>query len=306
MPERAQNGRPVPGTAGAWLALAAAAGTGALGTVELLFLLAPLAVVPVGFRLAGPGRWTLALRPYAALLAPAAFFLGPGLPAAALALPWVAVTALAGLEGLRRLGRAFPFRAAPGLETAGFLYLPVGGAALLAHRLGFTPLGFPEQIILLTAVHFHFTGFATCLLAAQAARRLEGAGRGWRALSAAVASGLVLGPPALAAGFVFSPELKLVSALGVAGSVALLAVLQVGTLPRVRGAVPRFLLGVSAGAVLAGMALAVAFEVGEFTRTLWLGIPFMAATHGALNGPGFALCGLLAWALERPPEARGC
>jgi hypothetical protein len=50
----------------------------------------------------------------------------------------------------------------------------VGGAWLVASRLGMRPMGIQEPIGLLTAVHFHFAGFATAMIAAAMLRFVEG------------------------------------------------------------------------------------------------------------------------------------
>jgi len=48
--------------------------------------------------------------------------------------------------------------------------LAVGGAWLVASRLGMRPMGIQEPIVLLTAVHFHYAGFATATIAAATLR----------------------------------------------------------------------------------------------------------------------------------------
>src|SRR5436190_12388015 len=71
-----------------------------IGTIEKLFLLGPLVVIPLGLELLGaPGGGALP----AAILTAAAFFLERGWLAATLTIPWLIVVALAGIDGLRRL-----------------------------------------------------------------------------------------------------------------------------------------------------------------------------------------------------------
>jgi hypothetical protein len=66
------------------------------------------------------------------------------------------------------------------------LYLPIGGAWLVASRLGIQPLGFGDTIVLLTAVHFHFAGFAAPVLAGLAGRTVAA---GTRSVERGVAGG---------------------------------------------------------------------------------------------------------------------
>src|SRR5262249_32678785 len=79
----------------------------ALGPFELLFLLAPVAVVPLGLgllvRASGAGRpWRLAgrLQPWAAAAVVLSFLIGHrGLAAGVLAVPWLALTLLVAAGG---------------------------------------------------------------------------------------------------------------------------------------------------------------------------------------------------------------
>ncbi len=297
------------GAAWAVLFAAAAAGRVTLGTIELLFLLAPLVIVPLGLAVAATlesnarlerlHRTLCFAQPFGAALAVASFWFAPGVRAGALAGVWLLVCALVGLYGLARLVRGAWRRADEACFAAGLLYLPIGGAWLLLSRLGHMPMGFQEPIVLLTAVHFHYTGFAAPLLAGAAGRALarRPASALLRALFRFVALGVIAGPPLVAAGFVLSPALKFFSALVLAASLCALALITLAIVPAFRHRPAQVLLAISAASVVAGMLLALVYAVGEFRGHLLISIPWMAATHGILNGPGFALCGLLGWFL---------
>jgi hypothetical protein len=62
------------------------------------------------------------------------------------------------------------------------------------------------------------------------------------------------------------------------------------------------LLGISAVSLAIAMTLVGIYTVGEFTGQYWLVLPQMARFHGTINALGFALCGLLGWALVRDLE----
>ncbi len=290
----------------AWLGVAA---LGRPGLIESLFLLAPLIAVPLALRLIACDSPSLALRaamalqPGAAGLAAASFFLPAGPAAAGVAAPWALVTALLGLTGLLRLPRVFREDFGSFLGTAAMLLVPVGGAWLVASRAGRPLGGFPEPIVLLTAVHFHFTAFAGPILTA-AAGRAAATKPIMRAVFRGAGLGMVFGTPLLAAGFVFSPVLKLVSALALVVAFTGTALLQLRAIPAVEGRLPRALLAVSAACVVAGMALEAVYEIGFFTGRAWISIPEMARTHGILNGLGFVLGGLLAWTLDERSAAK--
>lgn len=222
-----------------------------------------------------------------------AFFLPTGPWSGLLTLPWAALCAILALAGLFSLALRDDGLGAPQLLiAAGFQFLQVGAAWLFASRWGLGPMGFTEPIVLLTAVHFHFTGFAGSLVAAAASLRIRAPGRA--PLLAAAALGMVLGTPLLAVGFVFSPSLKFAASLLLAASFAGLAALTLASLPALARPA-RALLGVSSASVLAGMALAAAYSVGELRGAATIELSWMPLTHGVLNGLGFCLCGLLGW-----------
>ncbi len=186
--------------------------------------------------------------------------------------------------------------------AAAFFYVCVGGVWLVLSRLGVTPMSLPKQIVLLAAVHFHFTGFALPVFAAATCRasRISGPpqarlGRfGFRFVGA----GIICGPLFLAAGnLLVVPILKMVGALLLTfASFGLIAML-IPVLPTVRSRAARALLGAAAISLLVGMTLVGVYTVGEYTGQSWLLIPEMARFHGTVNALGFALCGLLGWTL---------
>jgi hypothetical protein len=79
-------------------------------------------------------------------------------------------------------------------------------------------MGFQEPIVLLTAVHFHFAGFAAPLMTLAAAGTVEKASILKRRFFHIVVAGILAGPGLLAAGFLIGPHSKLAAALLVAGS----------------------------------------------------------------------------------------
>ena len=140
-----------------------------LGLIELVFLLAPLVVVPLGLDLAerlSMGRsdciriklpgW---MRFPAALCVTASFWLAPGIGALTLVLPWFGLGCWLGFGALFSIVRGQVTTLKAACVTTAFLYLPIGCSWLVASRGGFAPMGFQEPIVLLTAVHFHFAGF---------------------------------------------------------------------------------------------------------------------------------------------------
>ncbi|HKV63224.1 MAG TPA: YndJ family transporter, partial [Candidatus Acidoferrum sp.] len=181
------------------------------------------------------------------------------------------------------------------------LDLAVGGAWLVASRLGSRPMGIQEPIGLLTAVHFHYAGFATAMIAA-ALLQFTSQHEQHRWLSWLV--GIVVTMPIIVAlGFVISPQLKLGAAALFSAAVAVLAVVLRASAKRLDSGTARVLFHVASASVFAGMVLSTAYAVADFRGSDVLPIPQMARTHGILNAVGFCLPGLLGWLVEFAPDS---
>lgn len=297
----------------AGLALLARVGAVKIGAIELLFLFAPLVIVPLGLelrrRVAGQNFHGVQFaQPFMAGLAVAAMLLPPGRWAGSLACGWLALCVwAAGDRVIRSLLAAgtdasYPLRSTLvrwALAFAG-VDLVIGGAWLVASRLGMRPMGIQEPIGLLTAVHFHFAGFATATIAAATLKYAERRG-GLRRVRWVVP--FVIGMPFLvAAGFVVSPALKMGAGIAFSISVMVLAIfIRACSLEMEENVVARRMLQIAAAAIFAGMVLSGAYAVTDFLGSDVLPIPQMARTHGVLNGVGFGMFGLLGWLLQWDP-----
>lgn len=296
-----------------WVGVAVLAriGVAPLGAIELMFLFAPLVIVPLGMelgRVMGSDtpltRFARRIQPLAAALAVVALWLPPGRVAGGLACLWMVVCLSMTIAAIIDLSSLVKSR--PDSNTHSTIHritlavarldLSVGGAWLVASRLGLRPMGIQEPIGLLTAVHFHYAGFATAMIAAAmlqfAAQRQE-----YRWLRWLVA--VVIGMPFIVAlGFVISPQLKLGAAAVFSAAVAGLAVVLRSCAKRLESGTARVLFHVASVTVFAGMVLSTAYAVADFRGSDVLPIPQMARTHGILNAVGFCLPGLLGWLVE--------
>jgi hypothetical protein len=295
--------------AGLWLLLVVLNHTGSfvVGEIAFLFLLAPLAIIPLGLLLlrlfSGKAQtdstfeMACRLQPVGALFAVGSFFLAPGMTAGALATGWFVICLLLAASGVRMIVNRH-LRHLPGAcIIVSLLYLPVGGAWVVASRLGLSPMGFTEPIVLLTAVHFHYAGFAAPLLALGTARTLTASGR-WRyAVFKPIVFGVLSGPALLAAGFIIGPKVKFTAAIIVALSEAGLALGMLAAVRSIQNGAARVLLVASSASALFGMTLAGRWALGEYPRQPFLDLARMARFHGATNALGFVLCGLLAWVM---------
>ena len=253
--------------------------------ISLLLLLAVLVFVPLALglvaaghpaRLAGGWRLAVRMQPFGAAAVVAAFILPAGVAAGVLALSWLLFAGIVALLGVMRLFAQDGRDPAELCITMSMLLLPIGGFWLVMARFGVRPLGFGDTIVLLTAVHFHYAGFALLLLAGLAGRRLRvGVPLSWRSFRL-IAAGLIAGVPLVALGITFSRVLEILAVLLLASSV---------------------LLALSALASIATMLLAAGYAGGSIVG-LALTIPQMVLAHGAVNAFGLVLCGLLAWTIE--------
>jgi hypothetical protein len=270
-----------------------------LGIIEVLFLLGPWVVVPLGTGFLRGGRdsvlggvldWVLFL---AAGLTTFSFFLDDRITAAWFAGAWLLVCAGFAGEGLRRFVTAGTTSFTQFCFAVGEGYLLVAGTWLVASRAGISLSGFHEPIVLLTGVHFHFAGFASAVLAGLTYERLRHSK--WVSLLRIALLAVVCGPGILGLAFLFGPKAKLIAAVMIAlGQLGLAAaMIRVGVVAKTGSG--RWLLFVAGASVAAGMVLAAVWAIGEYPLQAFVNIRQMAEFHGVLNAVGFAVCGLLAW-----------
>ena len=268
----------------------------------VLLLLSPFVLFPLGLRLAanetvGPdapivrtlSRATIPL----ALTAAVSFVPDQGWLAALVSVPWLVFTTLIALAGL---GRALSRRTLlePGFGAdAGLMFVVVGGAWLTISRAGLNPLGFSDAIVQLTAVHFHYAGFALPIVAGFAASRL---GR-----TDVIPNAVIIGVPLTAAGITAGGWLEWVAAttMAVAGLATAGLLIRCGI--NARG-LARLLIVTAGLALGAGMSLAIGWAWAMRFGWNFLGLESMAATHGSLNALGFGLLGLIGLNMVELPK----
>ena len=265
--------------------------------IELLLLLAVWVLLPLGLALL-PGRprgKSISLPSWieipAALFVTGSFLFDPGVAAALLAGSWLIVCAVCLLDGTLRLIESQLKSLPQFCFAAGEAYLVVGGAALVLSRLGLRPMGFQEPIVLLTAVHFHFAGFLSAVLAGLTYDRLRATR--WAKPLRAPLLGVVLGPGLLGLAFLIGPKLKLFAALLIVIGQFGLAVAMSRAALIAESFFSRSMLMTSAVSVVAGMSFAAAWAFGEYPLHPFLDLDRMARVHGVLNAVGFGACGLL-------------
>ena len=265
-----------------------------IGTIEKLFLLGPLVVVPLGLQLAGVDYpWSLLIAAVGVVIS----FLSPtGMVAGMLVVPWLMMGLCVAVTRLWRVRTCF---SAPTQHlgeisrVVAMIGLVVGGVGLLQSRCGMEPLGFREPLVLLVAVHFHFAAFVTPLMAAEVLERMRKESRKLRLVLATCA---LAGSPLLAMGYVLHVRaLRLTGAALLVAALVMMAGWVLWNLRRIQPLTARFLLGGSAMSAVVAMVYAGIYALADFLGAVWIAIPQMARTHGMLQAIGFSACGLLGW-----------
>lgn len=297
----------------AWVALLfAPVETALLKQITRLLWLAILVIFPLGLSLTGspekipsiPHKVAIFLQPFAAAIVVTSYFLPKGVLAGTFAIVWLPLTLFAAGHGLHQLRErgwraAFNHPAETCLSLAP-LYLPIGAIWLLASRMGIEPFGFVEPIVSLTAIHFHYAGFAAPVLCGLAGIH-AGTMKSWqKGLYCVITVIVMLGPALVAVGITFSRVVEgaagVILALGYTGLALFTLGWVIGT---VNGMIPRVLLGISSLAAIVTMLAAAGFALRDTGILVALSIPQMVMVHGWGNALGFVLCGLLGWGLHR-------
>jgi hypothetical protein len=246
-----------------------------------ILLLAPLVIVPRLIPLLPPRRWVARFGGWTSVLAALplliAFSLPTGPLAAAFAMPWLALafvgTVAAILDGLSQLPSILHPANLPvlGIDVA-LGFWGVAATFAMVERLG-VDTGFSPVIVLLTATHFHFAGFALLGLAS-----LLASSRRW--LHASVL-GLIIGIPLTALGFVLgSDPIDAVGAFIVGLSGIGVAVALTAGRPSELSA---WLSRAAGVALLVGMPMGIAWSIAILTGQSFLDLDAMIRTHGVLN-----------------------
>ncbi len=282
--------------------------------IERLLMLAVLVFVPLALSLVAakescpPFSYAIRLQPIGAALVVVSFFVRTSLLAGAATLVWILTTFFVALFGLWRLWQRWKTSASifPLEELcidAGLAYVVVGSGWLLLSRLGLNPMNFSDNIVLLTAVHFHYAGFSAPILTGLAGRSIQSGI--FRKFYLAAATGVIAGPPLVAAGITLSRTVEVFSAAVLATSLFVLAMLTMFVIAPTMKPLPRLLLILSSLSVVVTMMFACLYAYGRFADIETVTIPLMAQVHGISNALGFVLCGLLAWFIEqRQPVSR--
>ncbi len=318
-----------------WLVAARLLPRGTNGMIAALLLFVPLVLIRLGFAFIIPYGGVKRYRLWyaasysqlpAAIALTLAFLIPTGANAALLAMPWLVFTLLLAYLAVDRIMQS-PIRGAGGPpaivpvqasrlhhesvqasrlhhewpaveewgQLAAMLFLPVGAVWALLACGGFQPLGFRDVIVLLTAVHFHYAGFALPLMAGALVRHRRDEWSKGLLLAALIGVPLVaLGITTTQIGGPREIELAAAGFLAAAGIGLGLFHLRLGFSMR---HVVGLLMIVSGLSLVAALGWSALYAAGQYGLIPCIEIPFMVHWHGAINAAGAALCGLFGWHL---------
>lgn len=226
----------------------------------------------------------------------------PGMLAGFLAVGWFLYTfMLAGYGVVRLLARGWkPLDEA--LIDIAFIYVVLGGVWLVLHRFDVEGLPFPSVIVLLTAIHFHYSAFLVPIFTGMLGRYLYTEKIKWPGFPI-VAIGVISGPMVVAAGINFGGVLEY---MAVVLYVLVLYWLGIGTIIvmlKGKGAsFGRLAVIISSLALLGTMSLSYLYSYGNTFGPVILTIPDMVIFHGVGNAFGYGLLGVLGWIFLAPPS----
>lgn len=258
--------------------------------INMLVVIGMLLIVPIGLALLHDAAADLPRRlwPVGAACGAISLWLPRGTVATALATAYATAAAVLCAYAMNRPTR--PRREWPAeiAVLTALISLGVAAGALVAERAGYPLFGFRPTVLALTVAHFHFAGFAAALIAGLQTRTAPGRAADVAALTVPAGTALVL------VGYFTAEFVELAGALVLTAGMWTIGALtwrfaRSGGPDRLAAA----LLAGSAVVLVASMALAVSWALGEATGLPHPSLAWMAATHGVANALGFALCAMV-------------
>ncbi|MDU0812662.1 YndJ family protein [Bacillus siamensis] len=266
-----------------------------ISAAETFVLLSVLFFVPAVFRFAFRPSKTLenvllrcypiaALCAVLALITDFSFF----------AFVWLIYTLGLALYAVWRLMKTNIHRAEEMSVMMGFVYLAGGGFWFFAYILKIPIMDFGPLIVLLTAVHFHYSAFLIPIFNGLLGRILR-ENRVLYRLSTVI---ILISPILIALGITFSKILDVIAvALYLTGLYVNAYLVFKASFAVKTG---RFLIRSSSAVLMITIAFSLIYSLGVYREEATLTISQMIWIHGAVNAFGVILPALAGWRLENP------
>jgi len=180
--------------------------------------------------------------------------------------------------------------------AGGWMFIAVGGLWFTSLIVGKSPWDYDLRFTMLTALHFHFAGFALPVLTGQLIHFSQENKLAVTKVLIITCPILLVSIPFVGIGIAGSPIIEIVASILLLTCCILMAVCQIycaGFIKSHGG----WLLSISATALIASSIMAIIYAMGEYTGNQSLSIPIMIVSHGTLNSLGFSLLGLVGWTI---------
>ncbi|MBD3858490.1 YndJ family protein [Bacillus sp. 28A-2] len=230
--------------------------------------------------------------PVAALCATGAFIYH----SAWLAAGWLFYTIILALFGFARLLKRGTFPLHELMIDGAFIYIALGGLWFWLYTADIQVMTFSPLIVLLTAIHFHYSAFFIPIFYGLLGRQrktetvLYKAG-GWV---------MLLSPVMIAAGISFSRLFDTFSVILYVIALYLYGILCMKT--RFRSTVAKGLVVFSSCVLMGTIVLSLLYSAGMLMRVTYISIDQMIWFHGSINACFVILPGLIGWLIERPAD----
>lgn len=217
------------------------------------------------------------------------------------ALIWWAYTSLLAAYGVIRLRKTKIHRIEETSIYLGLIYLFMGGFWFFAYTSNMNIMNFSRLIILLTAVHFHYSAFLIPIFNGLLGRKI----RVKRRLYLWVTWTILLSPMLIAAGISFSKILDFIAV-----SLYMIALYVNGYLvfhTPFHRKLAKILVAISAIVLMIMILFSLIYSFGVFQEKVTLSISQMIWIHGFSNAVGVITPALFGWRLENPqPTDNSC
>jgi hypothetical protein len=180
--------------------------------------------------------------------------------------------------------------------ASGWLLIAVGGLWFASLIVGKSPWDYDLRFTMLTALHFHFAGFALPIMTGRLMHFSRMNKLAMTKILTIISPVLLVSIPTVGIGIAFSPFIEFVASTVLLTCCTMLALCQIhcaGFIKSYSG----WLLSASATALIASCVMAFIYAIGEYTGNPSLTIPIMIVSHGTLNSLGFSLLGLVGWTI---------
>jgi hypothetical protein len=269
-----------------------------LQIVESFVLLAILLFFPIIFSLIDINkrdgsihflaRWILLLYPFAAFGAMLSLLFDQWI----YSLLWFVFTGIVALYGLIRLAER-GYR--PIEETSidmGMIYLFLGGFWLFSYVADLKVMYFPKFIILLTAIHFHYSAFIIPIFIGFLGRKTVSN----RTLYSATTLVVIISPMLIAIGIAYSRMIEFLAVLIYVVAMYLYGVFVFKT--TFQRKIAKILVSFSATILILTISFSLIYAYGRVEETVTISFNRMIFIHGVVNAVGVILPGLIGWIME--------